>query len=193
MEKKKIQCIFYLVDDYLYLYNLKKNNLKEYKFTNYIYEGRIIKPKILIKKINEILKTEKLSKILSSQNTIIIYNSNLKYIDKKIIIDSFTECNFKNIKLVNSKDLLNKRKNYIEVNNNYIIAYIKNKYTFIRLNDYFNQEFIIELLTKKIDDSILLLGINNNISNLSNLNNKLYYLENSNSYYIDIIIKKIKN
>ena len=190
---KKIDCIFYLVDDYLYLYLIKKKLFKEYKLNNYIFEGRIIKPKNFINILLDILKKEKVYKILSSLNTIIIYNPNLKYIDKKIIIDSFSECNFKDIKLVNTKQLLNKNKYYIEINNNSLIVYYNNRYTFIRFNDYININTLLKIIVKKINKDIIFVGINNNIKELVNMSINIYYLENSKTYYIDKIIEKKKN
>lgn len=188
---KKIDCIFYLVDNYIYLYDLKNNNLDKYKFNNLIYEGRIIKQNNLVKKLNEILKEKKLIKILTGQKAIIIYEAHLKYIDKKIIIDTFDQCGFKDIKLISTKELVDKNKYYLEINNNYIITYYYNKYELIRINSYLNLETLIKLIIKKINSDILLIGINNNIEKMVDISKKLYYLENSDLYFIDRIIKKI--
>jgi len=188
---KKIDCIFYLVDNYLYIYELKNKDLSKYKFNNLIYDGRIIKPNNLIKKINEILKKKKIIKLLTVQNAIIIYEPHLKYIDKKIIIDTFEQCGFKSIKLISTKELIDKNNYYIEINNNYIITYFKNKYEMIKINNYINLETIIKMIINKINRDILLTGINNNLRELSYLNEKLYYIENSNSYFIDRVIKKL--
>ena len=193
MSKQKVESIFYLVDDYLYLYNLKTNDLRKIKFKNYISDGRIIKPKILIRKINTILKEEKLSRVFSNQNTTVIYNPFLKYIDKKIIIDLLTECNFKDIKLINTKDILDKNKYIIEINNDYLIKYYNNKYTYIKYNEYIKPKSMLKIIIKNIDDNIILIGNNKNISNLSNIKKNIYYLENSETYYIDMVLSKYKN
>lgn len=188
---KKIDCIFYLVDNYLYLYEMKNNNLSKYKFNNYIYDGRIIKPNNLIKKINEILKEKKIIKLLTGQNTIIIYEPHLKYIDKKIIIDTFDQCGFKSIKLISTKELIDKNNYYIEINNNYIITYYNNKYEMIKTNNYNNLESLIKIVINKINRDILLIGINDYLKELSYLNEKIYYIENHDTYFIDKLIKKI--
>ena len=190
MKQKKINCIFYLVDDYIFLYNNEKKYLKKYQFTNYLFEGRIIKPKIIIKKLNDILKKEKIIKLFSIQNTVIIYNPNLKYIDKKIIIDVFNECNFKSIKLINSADILKKSKSYLEINNSYIIFYQNNKYIYFKLNELLNVENIIKMIIRKTENNIIVVGINNKINMLCNSIKRLYYIENSNTYFIDKIAKK---
>lgn len=189
---KKIDCIFYIVDDYLLLYNLKKNKFSKYRFENYIYNGRIIKQNIIIKKLNTILKEENLIKLFTVQNTIIIYGPHLKYIDKKIIIETFEQCGFKNIKLKNTKELLNKHKNYIEINNNYLIVYNENKYTIINFNKYINLKLVLKLIIKNVNDDIYVLGINNEIPDIVKFSNKLFYLENSNEFYINKIIEQIK-
>lgn len=190
MKQKKINCIFYLVDDYIFLYNNEKKYLKKYQFTNYLFEGRIIKPKIIIKKLNDILKKEKIIKLFSIQNTVVIYNPNLKYIDKKIIIDVFNECNFKSIKLINSADILKKSKSYLEINNSYIIFYQNNKYIYFKLNELLNVENIIKMIIRKTENNIIVVGINNKINMLCNSIKRLYYIENSNTYFIDKIAKK---
>ena len=190
MKQKKINCIFYLVDDYIFLYNNEKKYLKKYQFTNYLFEGRIIKPKIIIKKLNDILKKEKIIKLFSIQNTVIIYNPNLKYIDKKIIIDVFNECNFKSIKLINSADILKKSKSYLEINNSYIIFYQNNKYIYFKLNELLNVENIIKMIIRKTENNIIVVGINNKINMLCNSIKRLYYIENSNTYFIDKIARK---
>ena len=191
MSKQKIESIFYLVDDYIYLYNLKFKNLKKYKLNNYICDGRVIKPKLVIKKINKILKEEKLSKVFGNQNTIILYNPYLKYIDKKILLDVFLECNFRSIKLINTKDLIDKETYLIEINNSYLIKYYNKKYTYIKFNEYVKLKNIFKIITKNIDNDIILIGNNISIENLCSLKNNIYYLENSDSYYIDLILKKI--
>lgn len=188
---KKIDCIFYLVDNYLYLYELRRDESSKYKFNNLIYEGRIIKPNILLKKINKILKEKKLIKLLTGKNTIIIYEPHLKYIDKKIIIDTFEQCGFKSIKLISTKELMDKKNYYIEINNNYVITYNRNQYEIIRFDDYLNIKIIIKLIIERINSDIILIGINNDIKELSNLNSKLYYFENSDLYFINKVIKKI--
>ena len=188
---KKIDCIFYLVDNYLYLYELKNNDLNKYKFNNLIYEGRIIKPNNLIKKINEILKGKKVIKLLTGQNAIVIYEPHLKYIDKKIIIDTFDQCGFKDIKLITTKELLEKNKYYIEINNTYILTYFKNKYEMIKLNTYLNLEEIITIIVDNIKSDILLIGVNNNIDKIVNHNKRLYYLEDRDLYFVNKVIKKL--
>ncbi|MBE6161007.1 MAG: hypothetical protein E7158_02130 [Firmicutes bacterium] len=186
---KKIECIFYFVDNILFVYNVKTKEISKYVFTNYICDGRIIKPKILIKRINNILKNNKLTKIFANQHAIIIYGPNLKYIDKKIILDVFLECNFKDIKLINTKNLVD-NKPHIEINDNYLIYYKDKKYTFIKFNEFINIQLILKLILKKEKNNVLLLGINPNINNLSKIDNKLLFYENFDRYYIDKIIKR---
>ena len=187
--KQKLDCIFYIVDNYIYMYSVKYNKLSKEKYSNYIYEGRIIKPKAFIKVINEKLKKEKLTKVLSSLTTIILYDSHLKYIDKKIIIDTFENCNFKNIKLINIKNILTKNKYYIEVNDNYLISYYDGKYEYILYNKYTNLNNLIKMLVKRKNEDTYLIGINKSIPDLSNNSNKIYYLENYDTYLIDYIKK----
>ena len=189
---KKIDCIFYLVDNYIYLYDLKNNDLNKYKFNNLIYEGRIIKPNNLVKKINEILKEKKIIKLLTGQKAIIIYEAHLKYIDKKIIIDTFDQCGFKDIKIISTKELLDKNKYYIEINNNYIITYYKNKYEFIKNNNYIDLEKIMQLITENLCEDFLLIGINKDINEVAKINNNMYYLEDSETYFINKILKNNK-
>lgn len=189
---KKIDCIFYLVDNYIYLYDLKNNDLNKYKFNNLIYEGRIIKPNNLVKKINEILKEKKIIKLLTGQKAVIIYEIHLKYIDKKIIIDTFDQCGFKDIKIISTKELLDKNKYYIEINNNYIITYYKNKYEFIKNNNYIDLEKIMQLITENLCEDFLLIGINKDINEIAKINNNMYYLEDSETYFINKILKNNK-
>ena len=188
---KKIDCIFYLVDDYIYLYDVTNRHYDRYKFSKFIYEGRIIKPNNLVKKINEILKEKKLIKIFTGQKAIIIYEAHLKYIDKKIIIDTFDQCGFKDIKLISTKELVDKNKYYIELNNNYLITYFKNKYEIIRINNNSVFETLIKTNINNIKIDILLVGINKEIDTISNIKKNIYYLENGNTYFIDKVIKKI--
>lgn len=186
---KKIDCIFYLVDTNLYLYNLKKEELKDYSFTNYLFEGRIIKPKAFIKKLNDILKEEKISKILTGQSTIILYEPHLKYIDKKIIIDSFDQCNFKDIKLVNTKELV--KENTVEINNHYLIHYHRKSYEMIRFNTYFSLETILKIMKKKNDKPMYFIGISEKVEELAQKFKNTYYYENKNTFYIDKIKEKL--
>ena len=188
---KKIDCIFYLVDNYLYIYSFKNNKLLDYKFNNSIFEGRIIKQNNIIKKVNEVLKKEKISKVLNVQKAYIIYESHLKYLDKKIILDTFEQCGFKDIKLVNTKELVNPSKIYIELNNQYLIVYNKNKYEIIRVNSYFDINKTINLIINQINNSIFVVGINEKIESIVQISDKLFYLENSNRYFIDKIIEKL--
>ena len=190
-KKNKVDCIFFLVDNYLYIYNIKSKKIIINKYKTYLYQGRIIKPKIFSKLVNEILKKEKISKILTSLNAIIIYESHLKYIDKKVIIDTFENCNFKNIKLINTKDLLNKNKYYIEINNNYLIEYFNNKYVYIPFNKYTNINNIIKMLVKKNNKDTYLIGINKLIPDIANISNKIYYMENHDKYLINIECNKL--
>ena len=190
MKQNKFDCIFYIVDDYIYFYNFKTNKLSNNKYKNYIRDGRIIKPKIMIKLINEYLKKEKITRLLSSLNTFIIYDSHLTYIDKKNIIDVFENCNFRNIKLIDVKNLLNRNKCYIEVNNNYLINYYHNNYEYIQFNKYIKIRNIIRQLSKSSDGDIYLFGINKNIPDLANIFSQAYYIENYNTYIIDKIYNK---
>ena len=188
--KYRYDCIFYIVDNSIYIYSFKKNNIVVNNYSNYIKNGRIIKPKIIIKIINEYLKKEKLYKILSTLNAIIIYDSHLTYIDKKIIVDIFENCNFKDIKLIDTKNLLNKNNYYIEINNNYLLTYYHNKYEYIQFNNYFSIKSIINKIVKQNNKDIYLFGINDDILTLANISNKLYYIENYSSYLIDKIKDK---
>ena len=126
--KKQVDCIFYLVDSYLYLYNLKKEEIKKYKFSNYIYYGRIVKVSQFLKKLNEIIKQEKISKLFTGLKAIVIYEPYLQYNDKKIIIDAFDQCGFKDLKLISTKQILSKNKTFIEINEKYLILYNENEY-----------------------------------------------------------------
>lgn len=181
---KKIDCIFYLVDNSIFLYNLKSKNITRYNLRNYICNGRIVKVSSFIKKINEIIKQERIIKIFTGQNAIIIYEPFLKYNDKKIILDSFEQCGFKDIKLISTLQILPKNKNYIEINENYLILYSKKKYTVININEYFKVKDILKRIISKITEEIFLLGINDKIPEFANLNKNLFYLEDSIHYFL---------
>lgn len=191
--KKQVDCIFYLVDSWLYLYNLKTDEIKKYNLLNYLYYGRIIKVNQCIKKINEIIKQEKISKIFTGLKAIIIYEPYLQYNDKKIIIDTFDQCGFKDLKLVNAKELLKKNKTFIEINEKYLILYNEKKYNLFNINEYLSIEDILFKILKSISKEIYLIGINKNICNLADLNKNLFYLENSETYFFKKIQDYKKN
>lgn len=188
---KKIDCIFYLVDNYLYLYSFKNNKLSHYKLNNSIFEGRIIKQNNIIKKLNELLKEDKIAKIFTVLKAYVIYEPHIKYIDKKIIIDTFEQCGFKDIKLVCTNELIDRNNMYLEINNNYMILYNGRKYELLKKNSFIEFNTLIKLILKKVATSIYLIGINIDIENIVLSDNKLFYLENSNTYFIDRIIEKL--
>ena len=135
---------------------------------------------------------KKIIKLLTGQKAVIIYEAHLKYIDKKIIIDTFDQCGFKDIKIISTKELLDKNKYYIEINNNYIITYYKNKYEFIKNNNYIDLEKIMQLITENLCEDFLLIGINKDINEIAKINNNMYYLEDSETYFINKILKNNK-
>lgn len=182
--KKQVDCIFYLVDSYLYLYNLKKEEIKKYKFSNYIYYGRIVKVSQFLKKLNEIIKQEKISKLFTGLKSIVIYEPYLQYNDKKIIIDAFDQCGFKDLKLISTKQILSKNKTFIEINEKYLILYNENKYFLFNVNKYFSIENIINKILKSISKNIYLIGINEKITELVEMNKRLFYFENSSIFYL---------
>lgn len=182
--KKQVDCIFYLVDSYLYLYNLKKEEIKKYKFSNYIYYGRIVKVSQFLKKLNEIIKHEKISKLFTGLKAIVIYEPYLQYNDKKIIIDAFDQCGFKDLKLISTKQILSKNKTFIEINEKYLILYNENKYFLFNVNKYFSIENIINKILKNISKNIYLIGINEKITELVEMNKRLFYFENSSIFYL---------
>lgn len=186
---KKIDCIFYLFDNHIDVYSFKYKKLNTYECSHSIFEGRIIKPKVFIKKINEILKEEKISKILMSQSAIVLYQPHLKYVDKKTIIDSFEQCNFKDIKLINTKELA--RNNYIELNDNYLVFYKKKSYTMIHFNSYFTISMFFKELSKKNMEDIYLLGKYEEIEKIAKDYQNIYYFENSTTFFIDKILEKL--
>lgn len=187
--KKQVDCIFYLVDSYLYLYNLKKEEIKKYKFSNYIYYGRIVKVSQFLKKLNEIIKQEKISKLFTGLKAIVIYEPYLQYNDKKIIIDAFDQCGFKDLKLISTKQILSKNKTFIEINEKYLILYNENKYFLFNVNKYFSIENIINKILKSISKNIYLIGINEKITELVEMNKKLFYFENSSIFYLKNVKK----
>lgn len=187
--KKQVDCIFYLVDSYLYLYNLKKEEIKKYKFSNYIYYGRIVKVSQFLKKLNEIIKQEKISKLFTGLKAIVIYEPYLQYNDKKIIIDAFDQCGFKDLKLISTKQILSKNKIFIEINEKYLILYNENKYFLFNVNKYFSIENIINKILKSISKNIYLIGINEKITELVEMNKKLFYFENSSIFYLKNVKK----
>lgn len=189
---KKVDCIFYLVDSELHLYEVKKEKYEVYELKNIIYQGRIIKPKQFIKKINDILLKNKISKIFSSLNAVVIYKITLKYIDKKIIIDTFNECNFKNIKMISTKSLLEKNKTLIDLNRQELTIYQNNKYYKIDINSFIDLEESLKILEKKIGDDIILIGNNPKIAGLESKIINIFYYEDNSKYYIKKLIKNME-
>ena len=104
--------------------------------------------------------------------------------DKKIIIDAFDQCGFKDLKLISTKQILSKNKTFIEINEKYLILYNENKYFLFNVNKYFSIENIINKILKSISKNIYLIGINEKITELVEMNKKLFYFENSSIFYL---------
>ncbi len=187
----KIDCVIYLVDNYLYLLNIKQNKINIYDLTNCLYDGRIIKPNIFIKKINVILKDNDLSKTLKTINTIIIFESFLKYIDKKNIINSFEQCNCKNIKMINSNTLINKKEIFCVINNHYAIIYKNKRYNKVNFNDFNNINDLIDLLNSKADSKKYICGINTDLEEICSKINSSYYYEDYSVFFLKKIQKRL--
>ena len=182
---KKTDCIAFFVDNYLYLRIIKNNKDYKLRYDNYLFWGRIVKPNILIKKISEILKKEKVLKLLSTLSVIAIYNPQLKYIDKKVIINTLEDSGFKDIKLYNTLELIQRSKPYLEINNNYMIYYYNHKYEFIPFNKYNKKEDIIKDILNGLNKDIYLIGISQDIIDLSEIHPNLYYYNNYECYYLN--------
>ena len=72
-----------------------------------------------------------------------------------------------------------------------MILYNGRKYELLRKNSFIEFNTLIKLILKKVATSIYLIGINIDIENIVLSDNKLFYLENSNTYFIDRIIEKL--
>ena len=186
----KKDCIVFIVDNFIYIETNKNKTIHSFKFENYIFDGRVVKPKALSKRIQEYLKKEKILRLFTTLSVDVIYNPHLKYIDKKTIIDLFENIGFKDIKLYSTLNLLDNKKIYLEINNNYIIKYYSHKYVYIPLGIYCKVDYVVDQILKKEKSDIFLLGISSNIPDIAQKNKTLYYYNDSAYYYINRIIKK---
>ncbi len=143
--------ILYL-DDYINLYNKKKNIIIKYKpYKDTLKYGKIINKKRFIKIYNKLLNEYKINNNLFNESIVIIINPFYSIDDKNNLKTIFSDLNYFRIKLINEKILFN-------INND----------LYINSNDSYYYIF---------NNSVKLLYDNNEINNI-NINNIINYIKN---------------
>lgn len=123
--------ILYLNNEYK-TYEFK--SISNYKITNKIS---------FIEELNKILELNKINNKLLTDNVNVIIENNYTEDDSNKLIDILKELSFNNIKLINSKDILNIKENdlIINVSDNNIKLY--HNHNLLDINIYFNKHLDI--------------------------------------------------
>ena len=123
--------ILYLNSEYK-TYEFK--SISNYKITNKIS---------FIEELNKILELNKINNKLLTDNVNVIIENNYTEDDSNKLIDILKELSFNNIKLINSKDILNIKENdlIINVSDNNIKLY--HNHNLLDINIYFNKHLDI--------------------------------------------------
>ena len=104
------------LDDYINLYNKKDATIyviKPYKGT--LQHGRIIDRSKFNLKMSQILKSKKINNNLFNSNILVILNSLITKEDKKVIMDTMDELNYKHQEYLKEDKLLNINKNSLYI------------------------------------------------------------------------------
>ncbi len=186
--------ILYL-DDYINLYSNKlKKIIVEKPYKNTLCNGRVIDTEKFIKKFIKIKENYKLNNSLLNENILVIINSNIKEVDKRILKEILEELNYKKIEFINELEIIKLNKNIIFINYNasYFSIYKVEYNGKIKLNLYENNDINKELILKIIELSNIreIIFTGKNYKELLNILKKSKY----NYYYFEendnLLIKK---
>jgi len=184
--------ILYL-DDYINLYNSKKNKIIKIKpYKNTLFYGHIIDREKFIKLYNKCLDENKINRNFFNEKIILIINSSYKKEDRNTLKLFLEELNYKEIDFINEVDIIKMNKKSLIVNYNYEyfnLCYIDNlnKTKLVSYeNNEINRELIVSIIKKLKKEDIFLIG--KNILELRNILDKnrvnYYYFEESENIFI---------
>ena len=190
--------ILYLVDNYIYLYNKKRDNLYTYKLDkNILKNGIIADIKKFIKSYNTFLSEQNLNNNLFGDSICVIHNPEYTKADIDVLKNILENLSYSNITFINEIKLykLNTKNAYINYNDEYLIlTYIdsyKQKKVLLFCNLLSINE-ITSLINKRVKKKdILVFGRSKNIDMLINRikNNKCYHFNNDETYLLDMLKK----
>lgn len=179
--------ILYFVDDILNIINNKK--IISIKMKDIIYQGSILKRNLFIEEFNKTIKKEKIKSKLFGDKVKIVKNIFYNNRDLYYLESLFLELGFIKVEFIDVLEMLPDRDaTFIEINKDYMIIYLE-KCLFVDLNLINDIPRVLKYFKSEFKEDVILFGTNALISKIQVPELNIYYLENSDSYICDSLLK----
>lgn len=178
--------ILYIVEDTLHC--VYKGNLISAKFSS-LEKGYIIDKDLFILEFNKLLKNKKVKTKIFGEDITFVNNGYFTIGELFFIENIFNELGFIKVEFLDIRELLPVMDViFVEVNNNYMILYLKD-ILYVNLNYFKDIPMILNVLKSYFSKDIAFLGLNKCIPKMYIKNVNYYYIENYSTYITQSLLK----